>query len=68
MACGHGCAYCDGRAERYWVEGDFQRDIVARENIAELLRAELPRLRERAPIAVGSGISDAYQPVEEHVA
>ena len=20
MACGHGCRYCDGRAEKYWVE------------------------------------------------
>jgi DNA repair photolyase len=65
MACGHGCAYCDGRAERYWVEGDFERDIVTRTNIADVLREELSRLRERAPAAIGSGISDAYQPLEE---
>ena len=65
MACGHGCAYCDGRAERYWVEGEFERDIVARTNVAERLDRDLSRLRERAPVAVGSGISDAYQPVEE---
>ena len=26
MACGHGCRYCDGRAEKYWVEGNFERD------------------------------------------
>ncbi|HEY9593634.1 MAG TPA: radical SAM protein [Spirochaetia bacterium] len=64
MACGHGCAYCDGRAERYWVEGVFDRDIVVRRNLPDLLRRELPRLRERAPIAVGSGIADAYQPLE----
>jgi len=64
MACGHGCAYCDGRAERYWVEGEFDRDIVARTNVAERLERDLARLRERAPVAVGSGISDAYQPVE----
>jgi DNA repair photolyase len=64
MACGHGCLYCDGRAEKYWVEGDFERDIVVRGNIPRLLEAELPRLRERAPIGIGSGISDAYQPVE----
>jgi DNA repair photolyase len=64
MACGHGCAYCDGRAERYWVEGEFDRDIVVRTNIAALLDQELLRLRERAPVSVGSGISDAYQPVE----
>jgi DNA repair photolyase len=64
MACGHGCAYCDGRAERYWVEGAFDRDIVARTNLAQQLECDLSRLRERAPVAVGSGISDAYQPVE----
>ncbi|HTO22070.1 MAG TPA: radical SAM protein, partial [Spirochaetia bacterium] len=64
MACGHGCAYCDGRAERYWVQGEFDRDIVVRENIAALLAREVPRLRERAPVALGSGITDAYQPLE----
>jgi len=64
MACGHGCAYCDGRAERYWVEGDFERDIVARRNLPDLLSAELPRLREPGFVTLGSGITDAYQPVE----
>ena len=64
MACGHGCRYCDGRAEKYWVEGDFERDIVVRRNLPALLREELPRLRERAPIGIGSGITDAYQPLE----
>lgn len=64
MACGHGCTYCDGRAERYYVEGDFDKDIVARPNLPELLERELPRLRERGIITLGSGITDAYQPVE----
>lgn len=64
MACGHGCAYCDGRAEKYWVEGVFDRDIVVRRNLPALLREELPGLRETAPIAIGSGITDAYQPLE----
>ncbi len=64
MACGHGCRYCDGRAEKYWVEGSFERDIVVRRNLVETLRNELARLRERAPIAIGSGITDSYQPIE----
>lgn len=64
MACEHGCAYCDGRAERYYVEGDFERDIVVRENLPELLKQELSKLRERGIISIGSGVSDAYQPVE----
>ena len=25
--CRHGCLYCDGRAEKYYVKGDFARDI-----------------------------------------
>jgi DNA repair photolyase len=46
------------------VEGVFERDIVVRTNIVPTLDTELHRLRERAPVSVGSGISDAYQPVE----
>jgi DNA repair photolyase len=65
MACSHACRYCDGRAERYHVEGDFDHDIVIRENAAERLRAELPRLREWGPICVSSGVSDPYQPIEK---
>ena len=64
MACGHGCRYCDGRHEGYYVEGDFERDIVIRENAPELLARELPKLREYGPICLTSGVSDAYQPVE----
>lgn len=65
MACGHGCAYCDGRAERYWVEGEFDRDIVARRNLPDLLAAELAKLREPGFVTLGSGITDAYQPLEK---
>ncbi len=64
MACRHGCVYCDGRAERYYVEGDFERDIVVRENLPDLLLREIPRLREKGFVSIGSGISDAYQPIE----
>jgi len=63
-ACEHGCIYCDGRAEKYYVEGVFDRDIVIRQNLAELIRIELPKLREIAPITIGSGVTDVYQPVE----
>lgn len=62
--CGHGCRYCDGRAEKYYVEGDFERDIEARVNLPDLLAAELPGLRDRGMISFGSGVTDAYQPLE----
>lgn len=64
QACQHGCKYCDGRAEKYYVEGDFERDIVIRENIPKLLQEQLPKLRERGTISISSGVSDPYQPVE----
>jgi len=62
--CGHGCRYCDGRAERYYVEGDFEKDIVIREDIPELLAADLPKVRERGFVAFGSGTTAPYQPLE----
>ncbi len=65
MACSHGCAYCDGRAERYYIEGDFDRDIIVRENIHEILIKELSNVRLKGPITISSGVTDAYQPVEE---
>jgi DNA repair photolyase len=62
--CAHGCRYCDGRAERYYVEGDFERDLEIRRDIPERLARELPALRERGMIAFGSGVTDPYQPAE----
>jgi len=65
MACEHGCKYCDGRAEKYYVEGDYEKDIVIRKNLPEVLERELSKLREKGVIFIGSGISDSYQPVEK---
>lgn len=62
--CGHGCSYCDGRAEKYYVEGDFERDIVRRLDLPARLRVELARLREWGALSLGSGVTDAYQPCE----
>jgi DNA repair photolyase len=63
-ACEHACKYCDGRAEKYYVEGDFECDVVVRRNLPELLKQELERLREPTIVSIGSGVSDPYQPVE----
>jgi DNA repair photolyase len=62
--CGHGCRYCDGRAERYYVEGNFERDIEIRHSIPERLASELPSVRESGMIGFGSGVTDPYQPIE----
>jgi DNA repair photolyase len=62
--CGHGCRYCDGRAERYYVEGDFERDVEIRDYIPDRLAKELPGIRERGMVSFGSGVTDPYQPLE----
>jgi DNA repair photolyase len=62
--CAHGCRYCDGRAERYYVEGDFERDVEIRRDIPARLAVELPTVRERGMVAFGSGVTDPYQGLE----
>ena len=69
--CGHDCAYCDGRAENYAVEGEFGAEVEVKVNAVELLRRELapaPRRRGSAPsgfVLLGGGVGDSYQPAEE---
>ncbi|MBM3156287.1 MAG: radical SAM protein [Chloroflexi bacterium] len=67
--CTHSCVYCDGRAEGYYVEGEFGRDVAVKLNAIELLRWELDPKRKRVPlrrcfIMLGGGVGDGYQPVE----
>lgn len=63
-ACQHACKYCDGRSEKYYVEGDFEKDIVIRQNMPQILEASLSKFREKGIIGISSGVSDPYQPVE----
>jgi len=65
--CAHGCRYCDGRAEKYYVEGDFERDIAVRENLPEMVASDIARgtaYREYGAVCIGSGVTDVYQPLE----
>ncbi len=62
--CQHGCLYCDGRAEKYHVQGDFTRNISIKRNALSLLRQELERRKEPGFVFLGGGVTDAYQPVE----
>ena len=54
--CAHDCAYCDGRAEKYQVTGDFAHEVAVKSNALEVLRRELQvrRHRER-PANEGQG-------------
>jgi DNA repair photolyase len=68
--CEHNCLYCDGRAEKYQVEGEFGREVSAKVNAIELLERELDPKRKRVPfrkgyICIGGGVGDSYQPIEK---
>jgi DNA repair photolyase len=65
--CAHKCTYCFARAyhARYRkknVGTDFDSNVEARVNIADLLRKELRRRREGS-LAIGTA-TDPYQPIE----
>ncbi|MBU0893449.1 MAG: PA0069 family radical SAM protein [Gammaproteobacteria bacterium] len=66
--CEHGCIYCYARPTHSylnWSPGlDFETQIIAKQNIAQLLRSELcaPRYVPRL-LNIGSA-TDCYQPVE----
>jgi DNA repair photolyase len=68
--CTHNCVYCDGRSEKYNVDGDFGCEVKVKVNAIEVLRRELDPKRKKIPvqkeyIMLGGGVGDSYQPVEE---
>lgn len=68
--CTHNCVYCDGRAEGYYVDGEFGKDVVVKVNAIDILQRELSPKRKRTPfkrsfIMVGGGVGDSYQPIEK---
>lgn len=67
--CGHNCVYCDGRAEKYNVPGEFGTDVAVKTNTIDLLRGELDPSRRRKPlprgfVCLGGGVGDSWQPVD----
>jgi len=71
--CSHNCTYCVGRAEGYYVEGEFGSDVSVKINALEVLHRELDPKRKRTPLKpgymlVGGGVGDSYQPIEEKYA
>ncbi|MBT3223047.1 MAG: hypothetical protein HN348_28565 [Proteobacteria bacterium] len=68
--CSHDCAYCDGRAEQYRVEGDFARDIQVKTNAPAIVARELDPKRKRKPlrrgyVLLGGGVNDSHQALEK---
>lgn len=69
--CEHGCIYCYARPTHSYLNLspglDFETKIIAKRNIADMLRADLAR-RSYVPrlINIGSG-TDCYQPAEREL-
>jgi DNA repair photolyase len=69
--CEHGCIYCYARPTHSYLNLspglDFETKIIAKRNIAALLRAELAKKKyEPKLIAIGTA-TDCYQPVEREL-
>ena len=69
--CEHGCVYCYARPSHSYLNLspglDFETKLVAKRNLASVLRAELSQPRYRPePIAIGT-VTDAYQPIEREL-
>jgi DNA repair photolyase len=67
--CEHGCIYCFARPTHAYLDLspglDFETQLVAKTNAAEILRAELAKPSYRcAPITLGAN-TDPYQPIEK---
>ncbi len=69
--CEHGCVYCYARPTHSYLNLspglDFETQIIAKHNIADLLRRELAR-PAHVPTLVNIGsATDCYQPVEREL-
>jgi DNA repair photolyase len=69
--CEHGCVYCYARPSHSLLNLspglDFETKLVAKQNIAEVLRLELLNPRHVPEmIAIGT-VTDAYQPIEREL-
>lgn len=66
--CEHGCIYCYARPTHSYLNLspglDFETKIIAKRNIADVLRCELGKPGHKPePIGLGT-VTDAYQPVD----
>src|SRR5688572_7910701 len=69
--CEHGCIYCFARPTHSYLNLspglDFETKLIAKRNVAEVLRAELGKKGYRpSQIAIGTA-TDCYQPIEREL-
>ncbi len=69
--CEHGCIYCYARPTHSYLNMspglDFETRIVAKRNIAALLRGELSRKSYRPQLLAIGSATDCYQPLEREL-
>ena len=69
--CEHGCSYCYARPTHSYLNMspglDFETKIVAKRNIAEVLRRELGARRYTPSLLNVGSATDCYQPVEREL-
>jgi len=68
--CLHNCFYCDGRSEKYKVDGEFGEEVSVKINAIEVLKKELEYKHKHESlkncyIMIGGGVGDSYQPIEK---
>lgn len=71
QGCEHGCVYCYARnTHEYWGLSaglDFERKIIVKQNVIELLEKHLSNKRWKPMPIMLSGNTDCYQPVEREM-
>jgi DNA repair photolyase len=66
--CAHSCIYCDARSERYYLEHDFENEVIIKTDFDKKLDQRLDRARKVLPdVTAPGGVNDAYQPIEKEV-
>ncbi|MDR2296858.1 MAG: PA0069 family radical SAM protein [Comamonas sp.] len=69
--CEHGCIYCYARPTHSYLGYspglDFETRLIAKQNLPEVLRAELSRLGHQPGVVMLGSVTDCYQPVEREL-
>ncbi len=69
--CEHGCIYCYARPSHSYLNLspglDFETKIIAKRNIAQVLRQEISRNTYQPKLIVIGSVTDCYQPVEREL-
>jgi len=66
--CAHTCIYCDARSQRYYLNQNFENEVIVKTNLDKILDKRIKNSRKLLPDVIGpGGVCDAYQPIELEV-